>query len=108
MVLDACFSGAGGRSVLAKGARPLVMIKETRTLAAARGAQISTSSPEVGHGILTYYFLKAIRDGKKDLAEIYRTITPEVGDAAKLLNVTQTPSLIPDASELRGRFRFRN
>ena len=25
VAMDACFSGAGGRSVLAKGARPLVM-----------------------------------------------------------------------------------
>ncbi|MBI4515721.1 MAG: caspase family protein [Deltaproteobacteria bacterium] len=115
VVLDACFSGTGGRSVLAKGARPLVMVAETRSVApnlavlgATTAAQISTSSAEIGHGILTYYFLKAINDGKRDLAEIYTAITPEVEDAAKLLNVRQTPSLLPDVSELRGRFRFRN
>ena len=114
VVLDACFSGAGGRSVLAKGARPLVLIKEgpalapnLAVLAATQGTQISTSSPEKGHGILTYYFLKAIKDGKKDLAEIYSVIRPLVEDEAKLLNVSQTPSLTPDPSRLQGRFRLR-
>jgi len=65
VVLDACFSGAGGRSVLAKGARPLVMMASNITLpnnmvvlSATQGSQISTSSPEKGHGVFTYYFLK--------------------------------------------------
>jgi uncharacterized caspase-like protein len=114
VVLDACFSGAGGRSVLAKGARPLVVMREGQVLspnmavlAATEGAQISTSSPDKGHGILTYYFLKAIKDGKKDLAEIYSTIRSQVEDEAKLLNVAQTPSLNPEPSRLQGRFRLR-
>ncbi|MBI4518058.1 MAG: caspase family protein [Deltaproteobacteria bacterium] len=115
VVLDACFSGAGGRSVLAKGARPLVMMKETGSLpanlavlAATQGGQISTSSREKGHGLLTYYFLHAINDGKRDLTEIYAAITPQVEDDARELNVSQTPSLLPEPSKLRGRFRFRN
>jgi hypothetical protein len=114
VVLDACFSGAGGRSVLAKGARPLVVVAEgprltpnMAVLAATAGAQISTSSPDKGHGILTYYFLKAIKDGKRDLAEIYSTIKPQVEDEAKLLNVAQTPSLNPDPEKLQGKFRLR-
>ncbi|MBW2608621.1 MAG: ankyrin repeat domain-containing protein, partial [Deltaproteobacteria bacterium] len=32
VVLDSCFSGAGGRSVLAKGARPLVMTSQSAVL----------------------------------------------------------------------------
>jgi WD40 repeat protein len=54
VVLDACFSGAGGRSVLAKGARPLVTVSDAgqlpfnvAVLSAAQGSQISTSSPRV-------------------------------------------------------------
>ncbi len=115
VVLDACFSGAGGRSVLAKGARPLVMMKESTSLpanlvvlAAAKGAQISTSSAEKGHGVLTYYFLHAIKDGKSDLAQIYAAITPLVEDEARALNVSQTPSLLPESAKVRGRFRLRN
>lgn len=88
--------------MLAKGARPLVVMREGHALspnmavlAATQGTQISTSSPDKGHGVLTYYFLKAIKDGKKELGEIYSTITPQVEDEAKLLNVSQTPQPEP-------------
>ncbi|MFH1981408.1 MAG: caspase family protein [Pseudomonadota bacterium] len=111
VVLDSCFSGSGGRSVLAKGARPLVMTTDTRVisenmavLTASQGSQISTSSPEKGHGVFTYYFLKALKDGKKDIVEIYDYVKPLVEDEAKSLNVQQTPSLSPDAQQLKGRF----
>ena len=114
VVLDACFSGAGGRSVLAQGARPLVMMATSTVLpsniavlSATQGSQISTSSPEKGHGIFTYYFLKAIKDGKKDIAEIYEYIKPLVEDEAKQLNVQQSPSISPDAEKLKGRFGLR-
>jgi len=114
VVLDSCFSGAGGRSVLAKGARPLVMVTESRAvsanmavLTATQSLQISTSSPEKGHGVFTYYFLKAIKEGKRDLADIYETITPQVENAAKRLNVRQSPSIRPDVNTLKGRFILR-
>ncbi|MBU4320559.1 MAG: caspase family protein [Thermodesulfovibrionales bacterium] len=113
VVLDACFSGAGGRSVLAKGARPLVMMADVSVLSsnmavlsATQGTQISTSSPEKGHGVFTYYFLKAIKDGKKNIAEIYEYIKPLVEDEAKQLNVQQSPSISPDVEKLKGRFLF--
>ena len=111
VVLDSCFSGSGGRSVLAKGARPLVMIKERTVspknmavMTASRGTQISSSSPEKGHGILTYYFLKAVKDGKKDMAGIYEYIRPLVEDEARSLNIEQTPSITPAADSIVGRF----
>ncbi|MFZ5563280.1 MAG: ankyrin repeat domain-containing protein [Thermodesulfobacteriota bacterium] len=111
VVLDSCFSGAGGRSVLAKGARPLVMTASSgplpsrmAVLTAAQGSQISTSAPDKGHGVLTYYFLRALKDGKTDLADIYTTIKPQVEDAARRLNVKQSPSLAPDADTIKNRF----
>jgi len=114
VVLDACFSGAGGRSVLAKGARPLVITagiitvgKNMAVLSATQGSQISTSSPEKGHGVFTYYFLKAIKDGRKSVAEIYDQIKPQVEDEAKQLNVQQSPSVSPDIERLKGRFSLR-
>jgi hypothetical protein len=113
VVLDACFSGAGGRSVLAKGARPLVMTTTALSvpfnmavLTATQGTQISTSSPEKGHGVFTYYFLKALKDGKKDIAEIYSYIKPLVEDDAKVLNVQQSPSLNPAPEKITGRFNL--
>jgi len=114
VVLDSCFSGSGGRSVLAKGARPLVMMAPTgillsniAVLSATQGSQISTSSPDKGHGVFTYYFLKAIKDGKKDIAEIYEHISPQVEDEAKQLNIQQSPSVSPDVEKLKGKFSLR-
>ncbi|MFA5846476.1 MAG: caspase family protein [Thermodesulfovibrionales bacterium] len=114
VLLDSCFSGAGGRSVLAKGARPLVMMVDTgvlssnmAVLSATQGTQISTSSSEKGHGVFTYYFLKALKDGKKDIAEIYSYIKPLVEDEAKQINVQQSPSVSPDVEKLKGRFSLR-
>ncbi len=114
VVLDSCFSGAGGRSVLAKGARPLVMTTTALpvtsnmvVLTATQGSQISTSSPDKGHGIFTYYFLKALKDGKKNVAEIYEYLKPKVEDDAKAINVQQSPSLNPAPEKLTGRFNLR-
>jgi len=114
VILDSCFSGSGGRSVLAKGARPLVISSENIILSsnlavitATQGSQISTSSLEKEHGIFTYYFFKAIKDGKKNLAEIYEYIKPLVEDDAKRLNVQQSPSVSPDVQKIRGRFGLR-
>ena len=114
VILDSCFSGAGGRSVLAKGARPLVMTttalsipSNMAVLSATQGTQISTSSLEKGHGVFTYYFLKALKDGKKNIAEIYEYIKPLVEDEAKTLNVQQSPSISPDAEKLKGKFSLR-
>jgi len=114
VVLDSCFSGAGGRSVLAQGARPLVMISQSAVLprnlvvlSATQGSQISTSSQEKGHGIFTYYFLKALKDGKKSVAAIYEHIKPSVEDDAKSINVRQSPSISPDSDTLKGKFLLR-
>lgn len=115
VVLDSCFSGSGGRSVLATGARPLVMTMQQEkgllspniaVITATQGTQISSSSPERKHGIFTYEFLKAIKDGAKGLGEIYEKIKPRVEDQAKALNIAQSPSLMPDSDKMRGRFQF--
>ncbi len=114
ILLDSCFSGTGGRSVLAKGARPLVMVKDASfvsrnmaVLTATQGGQISTSSPEKRHGIFTYYFLKALQDEKRTIAEIYEYIKPLVEDEARTLNVEQSPNLHPPQDKLAGRFILR-
>lgn len=115
VVVDACFSGAGGRSVLAKGARPAMVSIENPVLASQKiavlsstqGAQISTSFPEKEHGLFTYYFLKAIKEGKKDMADIYSYLKPLVEDEAKALNVRQTPAMNPDPATLGGKFMLR-
>lgn len=114
VILDSCFSGAGGRSVLAKNTRPLVMVKDTPppasknmiVLTSSRGSQITTSLSEVGHGTFTYFFLRALQEGNRDIGEVYAYLNPRVTEEAKRQNVDQTPTITPAADKLKGRFLF--
>ncbi len=114
LVLDSCFSGTGGRSVLAKNARPLVaktagpaLAGGVAMLSASQSDQISTSSEEFGHGVFTYYFLKALKDGKVELADIYDYARPLVEDEARRQNARQTPTMTPAPGSAKGRFSLR-
>ncbi|UPT72746.1 MAG: ankyrin repeat domain-containing protein [Elusimicrobiota bacterium] len=67
VALDSCFSGAGGRSVLAPGTRPLVgkfdvepKAAKITALTASASSEISGSSDAQGHGLFTYELLKAL------------------------------------------------
>jgi len=106
VAMDACFSGAGGRSVLAKGARPLVMkvdaaaVPESLTVfAAASGEQITSTLEDQGHGTFTYYFLKGMSGDAKDASGavtakgLYDYLKPKVQDAARRQNRDQEPVL---------------
>jgi len=71
VAMDSCFSGAGGHSVLAKGARPLVTNIDTGNaadlgkvvvLAAAGGDEITGGEENQGHGLFTYYMLKTLNE----------------------------------------------
>ncbi len=110
VALDSCFSGAGGRSVIAKGARPLVMnlqnnmvlSKNMTVMSASSGDQISSTYDEKGHGLFTYFMLKGIKnedvtrpDGSLKLDDLYGYIKPQVERIArKQYNNEQTPQLI--------------
>jgi tetratricopeptide (TPR) repeat protein len=110
VALDSCFSGAGGRSVIAKGARPLVMnlqsnavlSKNMTVLSASSGEQISSTYDEKGHGLFTYFMLKGIRnenvvrpDGSIAISDLFGYIKPQVERIArKQYNNEQTPQLI--------------
>lgn len=106
VALDACFSGAGGRSVLAQGARPLVVTvndgvpatENLVVLAAASGDEITGTLNEQGHGIFTYYFLKGLsgeasKDGAVTPQSLYDYLKPRVQDEARRQNREQTPAL---------------
>jgi hypothetical protein len=110
VVLDACFSGAGGRSVIAEGARPLVMnleqtpapAKNMIVITAASGEEISSTYEEKGHGLFTYYFLKGLKGEAefeksggitvRNLYEYVKSNVPRI--ARRLYNHEQTPQLI--------------
>jgi len=110
VALDSCFSGAGGRSVIAKGARPLVMnlqnnmvlSKNMTVLSASSGEQISSTYDEKGHGLFTYFLLKGIKnedvvrqDGSIAVSDLFSYIKPQVKRISrKRYNNEQTPQLI--------------
>lgn len=110
VALDSCFSGAGGRSVLAKGARPLVMnlqstfvLPENVTVVAAAGSnQISSTYQEKSHGLFTYFLLKGIKeasvlkpDGSIALGDLYAFMKPHIERIAKKqYNNNQSPQLM--------------
>ncbi len=110
VALDSCFSGAGGRSVIAKGARPLVMnlqsnmflSKNMTVLSASSGDQISSTYDEKGHGLFTYFMLKGIKnevvvmpDGSIRMDDLFGYLKPQVERIArKQYNNEQTPQLI--------------
>ncbi|PKN17591.1 MAG: peptidase C14 [Deltaproteobacteria bacterium HGW-Deltaproteobacteria-6] len=110
VALDSCFSGAGGRSVIARGMRPLVMnlqgglplSRNITVLSASAGDQISATYDEKGHGLFTYFLLKGIRnedvvrpDGSIKMDDLFGYIKPQVERIArKQYNNEQTPQLM--------------
>lgn len=108
VALDSCFSGAGGRSVIAKGSRPLVMTMDNliipskiAVLSASSGEQTSSTYEEKGHGLFTYFMLKGIkgdddanRNGKIEVGELFNYIKPQVERIArKVYNNEQSPQM---------------
>ena len=109
VMLDSCFSGAGGRSVLAKGARPMVLTVEGLSsstkavvLAATSGSHLSLADQEKGHGLFTFYTLQGMSgdadgngDGAIDIQELYEYLKPQVQRVARrTYNTEQVPQLI--------------
>jgi len=117
VMLDSCFSGAGGRSVIAKGMKPMVLSMEnpvlaggkTVVLAASSSDQVSSAYEPKGHGLLTYFFLKGLQEegdrnkgGRIDLVKLFDYIKPQVERVARReLNNQQTPQLIGSPEMLK-------
>lgn len=113
VALDSCFSGAGGRSVLETGSRPLVTVRtgtgnlgKTVALAAAANDQISGILRRKEHGVFTYYLLQSFNrkfSGAKEqgipLSEIYAYVKPRVEDASRRHNRTQVPQILFQTSD---------
>ncbi|MCX5794882.1 MAG: ankyrin repeat domain-containing protein [Elusimicrobia bacterium] len=114
VILDACFSGQGGRSIIAKGTRPFVTVSaaanigsNTIILSATGGKQISATYPEGQHGLLTYFLLKGLQgdadinhDGRITTANLFNYIRPNVEREARKQNIEQVPQLAPTLEAL--------
>lgn len=122
VVLDSCFSGAGGRSVIAKGMRPIMTEVENPilakgkavVLAASAGQQVSSTYDKKGHGLLTYFFLKGLqgegdtnKDGTIELTELFHYLKPQVERVARReFNNDQTPQLLGSSGVLHRGVRL--
>jgi len=102
VALDSCFSGAGGRSVLAQGTRPLVAKVRIApaggkvvSLSASAGEEITGTLEEQGHGLFTYHLLKALSEtaGRGSVSELHAALVPRVQDEARRQNRAQTPQI---------------
>jgi uncharacterized caspase-like protein len=121
IVMDSCFSGLGGRSVLAAGTRPVFVSVENPLLvsnnmvvfSSSQKNQISTSYPKKKHGLFTYFFLNGLegeadqnRDGGIEIGELFSYLKPRVQKTARRRNIEQTPTLVP-SPELIGNTIFK-
>lgn len=117
VAMDACFSGAGGRSVLAEGTRPLVMSAKKSPIprgklvvfSAAGPNEVTGADDRSGHGLFTYHFLAALNKwkGKPTVKGVYNYLLPRVKNSARRKNREQTPQLSPAPLGRKGRIRFR-
>lgn len=116
--VDTCFSGAGGRSVLPKGARALVRVKEqapaarVALFAAASGAQISGPAADGRGGLFTRMLVDGIGsasadidgDGTLTLEEVAQWVTPRVAREAQRQSREQRPVLTLPRGAAPGSF----
>ena len=109
----ACFSGAGGRSVLAEGTRPLVRIKGLEssvggvTLLTAAGPDETTGAAGSGHGLFTHHLLMGLNgkadadaDGAITMSEVARYATAKVKDDAARDNREQEPRMLGEGGDV--------
>jgi hypothetical protein len=116
--LDSCFSGVASRAaeMLHKGSRPALLkvedvglaTQEVISIAAATSSQTSNPLPKEGHGLFTYYLLKAL-SGKADenedrfvtIKEIYAYVNKQVTRIARRMGREQTPVISPSLEDIK-------
>jgi len=112
VMLDACFSGTGPRSLLPDGARPLMLEADIGgadsagessvvVLTATGPGQIAMSRHSDEHGLFTYHLLDGMkdfkadtnRDGRLQLDELFGHLGANVPGEANRQGFTQHPTL---------------
>jgi hypothetical protein len=115
LFLDACYSGQSrtGETLIAS-ARPISLKSESRifpenftVITASQNDQISSSNPDLKHGIFSYYLMRGMegdadtdKDGKITLSEMQSYLVENVGRQAGMMNRKQEPQLIGDANRV--------
>jgi hypothetical protein len=113
--MDACYSGqARSGETLVASARPVVLKSDKKlfpdnftVIAASQSDQISSSSPDLKHGIFSYYLMKGMegeadanKDGRITLGEMQAYLVENVGRQAGMMSRKQEPQLIGDAGRV--------
>ncbi len=115
LFLDACYSGQSrtGETLIAS-ARPISVKSESRifpenftVITASTADQISSSNPDLKHGIFSYYLMRGMegdadtdKDGKITLGEMQSYLVENVGRQAGMMNRKQEPQLIGDSNRV--------
>ena len=115
MFIDSCYSGLSrtGETLLVS-ARPISLKSkeigyppEFTVISASSPDQISSSSPELQHGIFSFYLMKGMegdadinKDGKITAGEMQQYVSDKVQRQAMSMNRKQEPQLIGDANRV--------
>ncbi len=113
--MDACYSGQtrSGETLIAN-ARPVALKAEKKlfpdsftVISASQADQIASSSPDLKHGIFSYYLMKGMegdadtnKDGKITLGEMQAYLVENVGRQAGMMSRKQEPQLIGDVGRV--------
>jgi hypothetical protein len=115
MFIDACYSGqTRGGDMLVTNAKPVSLKSDTNSyppnftvITASANDQISSSSPELKHGIFSFYLMKGMegeadanKDGKITVGEMQDYLSDKVSRQAMTLNRKQTTQLVGDAGRV--------
>jgi uncharacterized caspase-like protein len=116
MFIDSCYSGQSrtGTSLLAS-ARPISIAPKASTdfppnfmvISASAPDQISSSSPELKHGIFSYYLMLGMegeadvnKDGQITVGEMQTYLSQHVSRRAIGMNRTQSPQTMGDLNRV--------
>ena len=112
VVLEACFTGQSKAGPLIKSARPVVIAVEdparalsgglpnSITITASGAAELASDHPERPHGLMTYYWLRAMRGeaaddtGRVTPDRLKQYLQEKVLAAARGIQRTQTPEVL--------------
>ena len=115
MFIDACYSGKarGGETLLAS-AKPMALKADANAfppnftvITASSNDQISSSSPELKHGIFSFYLMKGMvgdadgnKDGKITAGEMQEYLSDKVSRQAMSMSRKQDTQLVGDPSRV--------
>jgi uncharacterized caspase-like protein len=115
MFIDACYSGqTRGGEVLLASAKPIALKTDTNVfpsnftvISASANDQISSSSPELKHGIFSFYLMKGMegdadgnKDGKITAGEMQEYLQDKVSRQAMSMSRKQDTQLVGDANRV--------